>query len=85
MDLCRLYRRALGMLAAERASHLLAIASVAIGLVQLAQPILFGRVVDTLSRGEVSLSAFQLYSAAMRTACGFWNSRWRTRSMCSRR
>ncbi len=27
----------------------------------------------------------RLYSAAMRTACGFWNSRWRTRSMCSRR
>lgn len=25
------------------------------------------------------------YSAAMRTACGFWNNRWRTMSMCPRR
>ena len=52
MDLVRLYKRALGMLAAEKwPATALALASVAIGLVQLAEPILFGRVVDALSRG----------------------------------
>jgi ATP-binding cassette subfamily B protein len=55
MDLLRIYRRALGMLGAERGlAIVLALASVAIGLVQLAEPILFGRVVDTLSRGEAA-------------------------------
>ena len=46
MDLFRLYRRALGMLAAERGlASVLAIASVAIGLVQLrrAYPLWPGR------------------------------------------
>ena len=47
MDHLRVYGRALGMLGAERAGHRAALASVAIGLVQLAEPILFGRVVDT--------------------------------------
>lgn len=55
MNLYQIYRRALGMLGAERGlAILLALTSVAIGLVQLAEPILFGRVVDTLSRGEAA-------------------------------
>ena len=63
MDLIRLYRRALGMLAAERGlATLLAITSVAIGLVQLAEPILFGRVVDTLSRGEAAFPYIALWA-----------------------
>ena len=63
VDLIRLYRRALGMLAAERGlATLLAITSVAIGLVQLAEPILFGRVVDTLSRGEAAFPYIALWA-----------------------
>ncbi|HYD15608.1 MAG TPA: glucan ABC transporter ATP-binding protein/ permease [Hyphomicrobium sp.] len=64
MDLISLYRRALGMLAAERGlAILLAVASVAIGLVQLAEPILFGRVVDSLSRGEGAFPTIALWAA----------------------
>ena len=52
MNLLTLYKRAIGLLAAEKwLAIALAEASVAIGLVQLAEPILFGRVVDSLSRG----------------------------------
>ena len=64
MSLLRLYRRALGMLAAERSlAVLLAVASVAISLVQLAEPILFGRVVDTLSRGDAAFPTIALWAA----------------------
>ncbi len=64
MDLVRLYKRALGMLGAEKAlAILLAAASVAIGLVQLAEPILFGRVVDALSRGEGAFETIGLWAA----------------------
>ncbi|WP_072391325.1 glucan ABC transporter ATP-binding protein/ permease [Hyphomicrobium sp. CS1GBMeth3] len=64
MSLTRLYTRALGMLAAERAlAILLAVASVAISLVQLAEPILFGRVVDALSRGEEAFPTIALWAA----------------------
>jgi len=63
MALLRLYTRALGMLGAERGLALvLAIASVAIGLVQLAEPILFGRVVDSLSRGEGAFTYIALWA-----------------------
>ena len=63
MDLFRIYRRALGMLGAERGlAILLALTSVAIGLVQLAEPILFGRVVDTLSRGEAAFPYIALWA-----------------------
>jgi ATP-binding cassette subfamily B protein len=52
VNLARLYKRALGMLATEKwLAVVLALASVAIGIVQLAEPILFGRVVDALSHG----------------------------------
>ena len=51
------------MLAAERGlAVLLAITSVAIGLVQLAEPILFGCVVDTLSRGEAAFPYIALWA-----------------------
>ncbi|MCC7252399.1 glucan ABC transporter ATP-binding protein/ permease, partial [Hyphomicrobium sp.] len=64
MSLTRLYTRALNMLAAERSlALLLAVASVAIGLVQLAEPILFGRVVDALSRGEAAFPTIALWAA----------------------
>jgi glucan exporter ATP-binding protein len=60
----RLYTRALGMLAPERAlAILLAVASVAISLVQLAEPILFGRVVDALSRGEAAFPTIALWAS----------------------
>ena len=63
MDLFRIYRRALGMLGAERGlAIVLALTSVAIGLVQLAEPILFGRVVDTLSRGEAAFPYIALWA-----------------------
>jgi ATP-binding cassette, subfamily B, beta-glucan exporter len=62
MTLPSLYVRALRMLAGERGlATALAAASVAIGIIQLAEPILFGRVVDALSRGH---GAFALI--------GFW-------------
>ena len=49
----RLYRRALALLAAERwLTAAVALSGIAVALVQLAEPILFGRVVDALSRGE---------------------------------
>lgn len=64
MSLFSLYARALAMLKAERSlAILLAIASVAIGLVQLAEPILFGRVVDALTRGEGAFPTIALWAA----------------------
>src|SRR5689334_15538944 len=63
MSLLRLYKRALGMLAAERGlAIILAVASVAIGLVQLAEPILFGRVVDSLSQGQAAFTYIALWA-----------------------
>ncbi len=51
------------MLATERnLAVALAAASVAIGLVQLAEPILFGRVVDSLSRGEGAFTYIALWA-----------------------
>jgi ATP-binding cassette, subfamily B, beta-glucan exporter len=64
MDLVRLYRRALGMLGAERRlAAALALASVSIGIVQLAEPILLGRVVDSLSRGDGAFSTIAFWAA----------------------
>lgn len=51
MKLLRIYFRALGMLGRERGlTLLLVLAGIAIGLVQLAEPILFGKVVDALAQ-----------------------------------
>jgi ATP-binding cassette subfamily B protein len=63
MALIRLYTRALGMLRAERGlSIVIALASVAIGIVQLAEPVLFGRVVDSLSRGQAAFTYIALWA-----------------------
>ncbi len=52
MTIAALYRRALALLGDERGlAGMLAFASVAIGLIQLAEPVLFGRVVDAISKG----------------------------------
>lgn len=58
------YRRALGLLAPERglAGSLVA-ANVAIGVILLAEPILFGRVVDALSQGAGAFSLIGLWAA----------------------
>jgi ATP-binding cassette subfamily B protein len=58
------YRRTLGLLAPERwlAAGLVA-ANVAIGLVLLAEPILFGRVVDALSQNKGALNIVALWAA----------------------
>jgi glucan exporter ATP-binding protein len=57
------YRRALGLLAPERwLAGSLVIANVAIGVVLLAEPILFGRVVDALSKGAGAFSLITLWA-----------------------
>ena len=64
MDLFRLYTRALSQLSSEKVlAATLALASVAIGFVQLAEPILLGRVVDALSRGEAAFPTIGLWAA----------------------
>lgn len=63
MPLISLYTRAIGMLAEERGLAIaLAAASVAIGIVQLAEPILFGRVVDSLSKGQEAFTYIALWA-----------------------
>lgn len=55
LQLAKTYFRALRMLASEwHLSFALALASVAIAGVQLAEPVLFGRVVNSVARGEPS-------------------------------
>ena len=52
LNLLQIYKRSLGLLAPEKYLAIaLAVAGVVIAAVQLAEPILFGRVVDTLSSG----------------------------------
>ncbi|WP_334145927.1 glucan ABC transporter ATP-binding protein/ permease [Hyphomicrobium sp.] len=64
MKLIALYTRALGMLGAEKGLALvLAAASVVIGVVQLAEPILLGRVVDALARGNEAFPTIALWAA----------------------
>jgi ATP-binding cassette subfamily B protein len=63
MQLALVYIRALGMLAAERwLSIALVLAGIAIAVVQLAEPILFGRVVDALSKGEQAFPIIGLWA-----------------------
>ena len=63
MSLVSLYARAMRLLLAERSlAILLAAASVAISLIQLAEPILFGRVVDSLSRGQEAFGYIALWA-----------------------
>ena len=63
LGLVQIYCRALGMLAAEkRLAISLAIAGVLIAAVQLAEPILFGRVVDALSKGGDAFTYIGLWA-----------------------
>ncbi|TPE50141.1 glucan ABC transporter ATP-binding protein/ permease [Amaricoccus solimangrovi] len=63
-SLVRVYLRSLGLLAAERGQAvLLAAASVAIAVAQLAEPILFGRVVDALASGADAFPTIGLWAA----------------------
>lgn len=63
MKLARIYLRALGMLASERALAMtLVLAGIAIAIVQLAEPILFGRVVDALSKGDKAFPIIGLWA-----------------------
>jgi ATP-binding cassette subfamily B protein len=62
--MARIYIRALGMLASERwLSIALVAAGVAIAIVQLAEPILFGRVVDALSKGGQAFPIIGIWAA----------------------
>jgi ATP-binding cassette, subfamily B, beta-glucan exporter len=64
MTVATLYRRALALLGDERGlAGVLAVASVAIGLIQLAEPVLFGRVVDAISKGQAALPLIGLWAA----------------------
>jgi glucan exporter ATP-binding protein len=64
MQLIKVYLRALGLLAAEKwLAFSLVIANAAIGLVQLAEPILFGRVVDALSKADAAFPIIGLWAA----------------------
>jgi ATP-binding cassette subfamily B protein len=60
----RLYVRALALLTVERALTAgVALAGVAVALVQLAEPVLFGRVVDRLSQGQGAMPIVGLWAA----------------------
>ncbi len=64
MDLVRIYTRALSYLGPEKGLAIsLALANVAIAIVQLAEPILFGRVVDALSKQQSAFSLIGLWAA----------------------
>ena len=63
-QLITVYRRALAMLHSEWALCIaLVAANTAIGIVQLAEPVLFGRVVDALARGQPTLLLIALWAA----------------------
>jgi ATP-binding cassette, subfamily B, beta-glucan exporter len=63
MHMVRIYLRALAMLAPERALALtLASAAIVIAAVQLAEPVLFGRVVDALSKGGEAFPIIGLWA-----------------------
>src|SRR5919109_708970 len=64
MHLINVYIRALGLLAKERGlTFSLVLANAVIGLVQLAEPILLGRVVDALSTPGAALPVIGLWAA----------------------
>jgi glucan exporter ATP-binding protein len=63
MQLIKVHLRALGMLASERWHAIsLVTANIAVGIVQLAEPILFGRVVDALSQGSAAYPIILLWA-----------------------
>nr|WP_280642108.1 glucan ABC transporter ATP-binding protein/ permease [Rhodomicrobium vannielii] len=62
--MARIYIRALGMLTSERwLAMALVAAGAAIAIVQLAEPILFGRVVDALSKGDQAFPIIAIWAA----------------------
>ena len=64
MTILQVYRRALSLLAAERGLTVWVVLSgVAVAAVQLAEPVLFGRVVDALSRGQEAFPIIGLWAA----------------------
>jgi ATP-binding cassette, subfamily B, beta-glucan exporter len=64
MTIWQIYRRALSLLAAERALTIwVAFSGVTVAVVQLAEPVLFGRVVDALSRGQEAFLIIALWAA----------------------
>ncbi|MEQ1651894.1 MAG: glucan ABC transporter ATP-binding protein/ permease [Hyphomicrobium sp.] len=64
MTLVQIYKRALGLLAPEKYLAIaLALAGVVIAAIQLAEPILFGRVVDALSKGDDAFHLIGLWAA----------------------
>lgn len=63
LTLAQIYKRALAMLAPEKYLALtLAAAGVVLAGIQLAEPILFGKVVDALSKGEGAFSIIALWA-----------------------
>ena len=63
MELVKIYTRALAFLAPEKGLAItLALANVAIAIVHLAEPILFGRVVDALSKKESAAGIIGLWA-----------------------
>jgi ATP-binding cassette subfamily B protein len=62
MSLLRVYARAIGLLSSERSTAIwLAIANIAVGIVALAEPVLFGRVVDALAKGSDPVGLIALW------------------------
>jgi ATP-binding cassette, subfamily B, beta-glucan exporter len=63
MTILQVYRRALSLLAAERGLTIwVALSGIAVAAVQLAEPVLFGRVVDALSRGQEAFPTIGLWA-----------------------
>lgn len=63
MELIRTYLRALRLLAPEKGlATVLIMANITLGLIQLAEPVLFGRVVDALSRGQAARDLIALWA-----------------------
>jgi len=63
MSLIRIYARALGLLAPEkRLAIALIVANGSIAVVQLAEPLLFGRVVDALAKSEPAMRFITLWA-----------------------
>jgi ATP-binding cassette, subfamily B, beta-glucan exporter len=64
MTILQVYRRALALLAAERSLTVwVAVSGIVVAAVQLAEPVLFGRVVDALSRGQEAFPTIGLWAA----------------------
>ena len=64
IPLRQIYWRAISLLGAEKAiAAALAAAGVVIAVIQLAEPVLFGRVVDALSKGTGAFSIIALWAA----------------------